>query len=260
MNAKEQLKRYRAIRMAYWLAPLPKVNFPKKTPIANFSEDQGIGHYFSTDESNLPDLGPLADFGSWESVASTIERQIWQMSGFNPSDTEFDEEKWEQYEHTFLSAPFWLETDSQYEEAEISSLSLKPAVDKVTDMLSSIVSEDTLDAIVTSIKKIAQLAMENKGLEQKDNYKQQGVISIKSGSLYSGFVRTTVAMIYKTGKGYEQLTQDLTIRKLHGSLDFDACKEYSDIIHEWDRHDIGEWTTVANSYPYPPNNSPAWDN
>ncbi|NET10909.1 MAG: hypothetical protein F6K16_40735, partial [Symploca sp. SIO2B6] len=43
----------------------------------------------------------------------------------------------------------------------------------------------------------------------------------------------------------------VTIRKLHGSLDFDACKEYSDIIHEWDRHDIGEWTTVANSYPYP---------
>ncbi|NEO30924.1 MAG: hypothetical protein F6K36_10935 [Symploca sp. SIO3C6] len=258
MNAAERLARIEAAEIARWLTPIPRIDVPVLAD--GQGEDQGVGNHFSDDGSLLPDLGPLTDFGSWASVLSTIDKRSLTTSGFNPADPNFDMNAWLAYADKFGTNPFFLNIQNQFRRNEISSTSLSGAIDAVEDMLHSFVTENTFDAIVTSIKKIAQLAVENESQTQKDNYQQQGVISTLESKMYGGYFRTSVEMTYKSGKGYEQLTQTVEVLKIQGTLDFDKCKRHADTIREWDREGIGDWGVNTSSNPFPPNDSPAWDN
>ncbi|MBD2615534.1 MAG: hypothetical protein RMY62_007740 [Nostoc sp. ZfuVER08] len=259
--AQKQLEWAEALELERWLAPLPPIpldQLPQREKFADTSEDQGVGNHFGTDGSTIPDLGPLASFGSWASVVATIDRKAQQLSNFNPSDTNFDSQEWADYAYKFSTIPFWLGTAADSREAQVSSLDLTKGVDAVIDLVVSIATPGVVDNIITSIRKIGELAMQNKGATQKQNSQQQGVISIKSSALYASYIRTSVEMVYKSGKGYEQLTQKLSVSRFYGILDFDKCKRSANTILAWDGQDVDEWEKKTSSAPFPPNDSPAW--
>jgi hypothetical protein len=56
----------------------------------------------------------------------------------------------------------------------ISSLSLSPAISAVTELVGGLVTSDTLTGIINSPKTIGQLAVQNKGQQEKDSNVQQG--------------------------------------------------------------------------------------
>ncbi|MDX3387402.1 hypothetical protein PV682_39060 [Streptomyces niveiscabiei] len=88
------------------------------------SQETGVGNTYGGDGRELPGLGPLSDFGSWQSVAATILRRTEESAGFDPSSTVFDPFAWAQFVSRFQEMPFLTDVigpDSK--SASISSLS-----------------------------------------------------------------------------------------------------------------------------------------
>ncbi|MGW2543395.1 hypothetical protein ACWC5I_21570 [Kitasatospora sp. NPDC001574] len=224
------------------------------------ARDTGVGNAYGRDDSGLPELGPLEPFASWQSVAATIMRQIERSAGFDPSSTAFDAVGWANYSYQFETLPLLQYVVHEGRHASISSLSLAPVISTVTGMIGDLVPPDTLAGIINSIKKIAELAVMNKGAQQKDNHAQQGVLTVKDGDLRLGLLRTTVQMKYEKGKGYEQLNQQINVECRYGPLDYDRCIQEAGTLLAWDRTDVDEWLDRASSWDYQPNTSPAWNN
>nr|WP_202508135.1 hypothetical protein [Amycolatopsis rubida] len=223
-------------------------------------EEAGIGNACGGDNSGLPDLGPLAPFGSWQSVAATIMRKTADSARFDESSTVFDLVRWIVFGNQFTTMPFLTGITGDSRSVSISSLSLSPAISAVTELVGGLVTPDTLTGIVNSIKKIGQLAVENRGLREKNSNVHQGVLTVVNGDLRLGRLQTTVQMEYRTGKGYQQLNQHLTVSRLFGTLDYGLCVRNAEILLAWDRQDVDDWVKGASSSPYPPNDSPAWGN
>jgi hypothetical protein len=262
MNTEEWLAWSEAIEIARWLTLLPEIDSAllPKTPsfLQGNSLDLGVGNRFGTDGSRFPDLGPLSSMGNWASVGATMDRKAKELAGFDPVSTVFDEWRWYDYAYMFVSLPFWSSSSVQDQEISISSLSLNPAVNAISNRLSVLASQNTINEVITSVQKIATLAMENKGATQKNNFQQQGVISIKSGNMSMGYFRGSVTMTYKSGKGYQQLTQNIGVQQFYGILDFNWCRWFAGLILEWDSMSVSDWETDTSSANKPPNNSPAW--
>ncbi|MED7949758.1 hypothetical protein [Streptomyces sp. BE303] len=259
--SQSQLRR-EAVEIALWATPSPRPDIskiPELAPRDDTSIDQAVGNNAAGDGTVLPDLGPLSSFGSWESVASTIVHKAESLSGFNPGATDFDIVIWNEYLRKFSTMPFILGFNATNRTASISSLSLDKGVDAVEDLIKNIMTPANFEGVVTAIKKIAQLALENKGKTQKESNQQAGVLSRHEKRLYLGAVRTAVEMEYKSGKGYEQLTQTLTVYRGYGELDFDKCKRSANTLLEWDRRNVDEWVDDTASAPKKPNESPAWN-
>jgi hypothetical protein len=257
---KYQLHR-EAVELAAWQTPSPALPSSARSVLASFdagSQDQSIGNRSVGDGSQLPSLGSLSSFGSWESVASTIVHKATSLSNFNPGATAFDPVAWSNFLQKFSTVPFLMTYVFDYREASISSLSLGKGVDAVADLIQSFMTPENFSSVVTTIKKMAQLALENKGQTEKNSNQQTGLLSRKSSQLYLGVVRTEVAMQYKSGKGYEQLTQTIRVYRGYGVLDFNKCLRSSDTLLQWDNQDVGDWENNTASASKPPNNSPAW--
>ncbi|ATL70465.1 hypothetical protein [Nocardia terpenica] len=259
--SQSQLRR-EIVEVALWQTPSPKPDAAMMSLLSHFdfqSNDQAVGNKAGGDGSTLPEMGPLSTFGSWESVASTIVHKAVTLSKFNPGSAEFDVIAWSNFLQKFATIPFFLTYTFDNRQANISSMSLTKGVDAVSDLLQNIMTPQAFGGVVESIKKIAQLALENKKETQKNSNQQVGVLSRHASSLYLGAVRTEVEMQYKEGKGYEQLTQRLGVYRGYGVLDFDKCKRHAETLLEWDGKDVGEWEQETASYPKPPNTSPAWN-
>ncbi|ATL70464.1 hypothetical protein [Nocardia terpenica] len=259
--SQSQLRR-EIVEVALWQTPSPKPDAAMMSLLSHFdfqSNDQAVGNKAVKDDSRLPEMGPLSTFGSWESVASTIVHKAATLSNFDPRSPEFDVIAWDNFLGKFATMPFFLTYTDIVRAAEISSLSLAKGINTVSDLLENIMTKQDFDGVVTSIKKIGQLALENEGKTQKNSNQQVGVLSRHAEKLYLGTVRTVVVMRYKEGKGYEQLTQLLVARCAYGVLDFDKCKRHADTLLGWDRQDVEDWEKETASYPKPPNTSPAWD-
>ncbi|HEY8984574.1 MAG TPA: hypothetical protein VIU15_33990 [Streptomyces sp.] len=252
-----------AAEIALWGMPSPTPDAATRSALARFdagSDDQAVGNNAAGDGSSLPDLGPLSDFGSWESVASTIVHKAETISGFDPGSTKFDLTAWTHFLTKFSTIPFLLGFASDNRYAAISSLSLEKGVDAVSDLVQNLMTPQDYQGIVTSIKKMATLALQNEGQTEKNNNQQVGVLSRHASQLYLGALRTEVVMQYKKGKGYEQLQQTLTVYRGYGRLDFDMCKRHSDKLLDWDGKNVDDWTDDTASADKKPNDSPAWDN
>ncbi|MFX0577011.1 hypothetical protein [Nocardia nepalensis] len=264
---REQLRR-EALEIAMWAegrqAPpqemLAKLGLrgPDGCELDDSNQETGVGNAYGWDNSGLPSLGPLASFGSWQSVAATILRKTEDSAGFDQSSTTFDVFQWIIFALQFETMPFLVNITGDSRSVSISSLSLSPAISAVTELVGGLVTADTLTGIINSLKKIGQLAVQNKGLQEKDSNVQQGVLTVVNGDLRLGLLRTTVQMEYKTGKGYQQLNQQITVSRLFGSLDYDMCIRNAETLLEWDGQDVNGWVNGASSFNYPPNTSPAW--
>ncbi|MFE4515848.1 hypothetical protein ACFRMQ_16850 [Kitasatospora sp. NPDC056783] len=251
-----------ALEIALWDTPSPKPDaesMSKLQQVYSDSNDQAVGNKAVGDGSALPDLGPLASFVTWESVAATIVHKAVTISGFNPGATVFDPVAWSEYLRKFSTIPFFLTYTSDIRHASISSLSLEKGVNAVSDLLENIMTPTDFKGVVTSIKKIGQLALESEGQTQKNSNQQTGVLSRNERSLYAGAVRTAVEMKYKSGKGYEQLQQTIDVYRGYGVLDFDKCKRQAETLLKWDGKSVEDWENDTASHPKPPNQSPAWD-
>ncbi|MEU5690813.1 hypothetical protein [Actinosynnema sp. NPDC020468] len=251
-----------AVEIALWEVPSPA---PDADTLAELSrldsggDDQGVGNKSAGDGSVLPDLGSLSTFGSWESVASTIVHKAVTLSGFNPGTAEFDPVAWGNFLNKFATIPFFLTYTYDNRDTSITKLSLKGAVDAVSDLVENIMTPENFKGILTTIQKIGTLALENKGQTQKNSNQQVGVLSRHASSLYLGAVRTEVAMEYRSGKGYEQLQQSIKVYRGYGVLDFDKCKRNSDTLLNWDGQDVNDWENGTASASKTPNDSPAWN-
>ena len=261
MSRKERLTRQEAIKLAVWLGTIPSLGANVDLPplAEDQSEDKGTGNSWGTDGSRLPELGPLRSMGSWQSVAATIVRKSQQIAGFDPIQTEFNPMSWAGYLDKLSTAPFWITTSSQNREVRISALSLSKTIDAIEDIIKTIASEPMFNSVVTSIKKIATVAINSEGKKQKDNMQLQGLISIKASKMIVANIWTSVQMEYKSGKGYEQLTQELNVQRWYGQLDFDKCKRSAQTILSWDKTDVEEWEKGTSSAKEIPNESPAWN-
>ncbi|MFT2015982.1 hypothetical protein ACMA1D_09090 [Streptomyces sp. 796.1] len=256
--------RYEALQIALWAAGPRTLSWEVLEKLGLLGDDSdheaGVGNAYGGDSRGLPSLGPLEPFGSWQSVAATILRKAEHSAGFDHSSTVFDPVQWVTFRDQFETMPFLTGiTDDSYV-AAISALSLRPAISAVTELIGGLVTSDTLTAVINSIKKIGQLAVENERREQKNSNVQQGVLTVVRGELRLGLLRTTVQMVYRSGKGYEQLNQKITVNRLFGSLDYDKCIRNAGTLLEWDRRDVDEWVNGTCSFPFPRNTSPAWDN
>ncbi|NEO30922.1 MAG: hypothetical protein F6K36_10925 [Symploca sp. SIO3C6] len=266
MSTQERLKRSEDIQIAYWLSPLPQLELAQvkaATEVPNdTSQEQVIGNYYATDNSTLPELGALSDFENWASVASTIDYKTRQLAGFDPTATEFDVKAWEEYLYKFGTSPFLLSTEHRHLELSLGKDSIKPLIHAVFEMIKGVVSEADYDHVLTTMKKMATLAITNEGKAQKDSYQQLGIISVKSSKLYSLFIRTCIQMTRKEeeDKDYEHIAQTLSVIKFQGIIDFDKCKRNADLILGWDRFNIDKWVEHTNSYNCPPNECPSWSN
>lgn len=262
MTASEKRARSEAYQLAMWLAPFDHSRSLDSPAIRELGPDEivdkAVGNDFATDGSALPDLGPLSKLGTWANVAAVLDRKALQLSGFNPASTIFNELQWEDYLYRFSTMPFFSTTSNTTRESSISSLSLAGAVNLITDLVENIVTKAGVNAIITSVKKIAEVAMTNEEKTQKDNYQKQGVISIKDNQMTMGFLKVSVEMKYVKGKGYEQLTQIINVYQFVATLDFAKCIRSADSILSWDQTDVDEWTKATSSYPMIPNESPAW--
>jgi hypothetical protein len=260
----ESQLRQEAVEIALWQMPSPQPDAATMSLLSQLdfgSDTQGVGNKAVGDGSALPDLGPLQKFNSWESLGSTLAHKAVTLSSFNPGAETFDPTAWANYLLKFSTLPFFLTYTSDYRTVSISKVSLTKAVEAVSDLVQNIMTPDNFQGIVTTIKKIAQLALENKGQVQTNSNQQVGVLSRKSGQLYLGAVRTAVRMEYNTGKrGKEQLQQNLQVYRGYGVLDFDKCKRHADTLIRWDEEDVWEWENGTASAPKPPNGSPAWNN
>ncbi|MER0243585.1 hypothetical protein AAHZ94_16500 [Streptomyces sp. HSW2009] len=251
-----------ALEVAMWQAPAPRPDEAARAAIAlvdSDGNDQAVGNKVVGDGSSLPDLGPLSNFGSWETVAVTILHKAATISDFNPESEVYDPVAWNNYLQKFSTLPFFLSYTSDTRNASISLLSLEKGVSAVSDLLQNIVTEQNRTDIVETIKKVAQLAVESDGQPQKQSNVQVGLVSRHAGQLYVGVVRTTVEMQYKSGKGYEPLSQTLDIGRGYGVLDFEKCKRSTSKLLEWDHRSVDEWERGTGSAQKPPNQSPAWD-
>ncbi|SDF97320.1 hypothetical protein SAMN05216553_104421 [Lentzea fradiae] len=251
------------LEISLWQAPSPSPDSETLSALSLFDAGDnslGVGNKSVEDDSPLPDLGPLAKFRTWESVGSTIVHKAVTTSNFNPGSEKFDPVAWENFLRKFSTIPFFLTYTSDYREAAISKTSLEQAVNAVSDLIENIVTKVNFEGIVKSIKKVGELAVENKGEKQSNSNQQIGVLSRHDRHLYLGTVRTSVAMEYKSGKGYEQLNQQLNVYRGYGVLDFDKCKRNAETLLKWDTQDVEEWEQDTASYPVPPNESPAWNN
>ncbi|MER0243584.1 hypothetical protein AAHZ94_16495 [Streptomyces sp. HSW2009] len=257
----EAQKHQEALEVALWEAPSPRPEASARYEVAAVDadgNDQAVGNKAVGDGSLLPDLGPLSSFGTWESVAATIMHKTATISDFNPESEVFDAVSWNNYLHKFSTMPFFLSYTSDNRETNISSLSLEKGVNAVEDLLKNILAPTAWEGVLTSIKKIGQLAMESEGKTQKQSNQQTGVLSRRSSQLYLGVARTAVAMQYKSGKGYEQLEQSIVVRRGYGVLDFDKCKRSASKLLEWDGKNVDEWEKGTGSSHKQPNQSPAW--
>lgn len=258
MTPVERRARQEAVQLSMWLTPM--VATVQVSALAeDQSEDQGTGNDFGSDGSALPDLGALSPLGSWASVAATIQRKAQQLANFDPTATSYDPVAWEGYLYKLATAPFWLDLAQNNREVKISSLSLDKTIDAISDLITTVATDATFDSVVTSIKKIATVALNNQGQSQKDNFQQQGLISVKNSVMTVANLRTSVQMQYKSGKGYEQLTQEINIQRWYGTLDYEKCKRSAETILSWDKTDVDEWASNSNSVSNVPNDSPAWN-
>jgi hypothetical protein len=251
-----------AVEVALWDTPSPELDAAMMAELSQLDSgdnDQAVGNKAGGDGSVLPDLGSLSSFGSWESVASTIVHKAVTLSGFNPGSPDFDPVAWNNFIQKFATIPFFLTYTFDNRQASITKLSLKNAVDAVSDLVENIMTPQNFQGIVTTIKKIGTLALENKGQTQKNTNQQVGVLSRHASTLYLGAVRTDVTMEYKKGKGYEQLQQTLNVYRGYGVLDFDKCRRHSDTLLKWDGQDVDDWENGTASASKPPNESPAWN-
>ncbi len=205
-------------------------------------------------------MGPLEKLGSWPNVAAVLDRKALSISGFNPASTVFDETKWEAYLYKFSTLPFFTTTSKTDRNTSITELSLKGAIGAIFDLVENIVAGAQIETIVTSVKKIAELAMTNKERTQKDNYQKQGLISIKESILTLAFLKCSVEMKYQEGKGYQQLTQVINIFQFSGRLDFEKCKRSANQILSWDQTDVDGWEQNTGSSNLVPNSCQAWSN
>ncbi|MEV5887329.1 hypothetical protein AB0L74_32565 [Streptomyces sp. NPDC052020] len=250
--------------IALWQTPpseLDDATTSKLSQLASASTDKAVGHQAVGDGSSLPDLGSLGAFGTWESVATTIWHKAESISGFDPGSTTFNVFVWSHFIEKFGTIPFFLRYTTDYVTlGSISSLSLRPVVAAAWDLLQPFVTRENSGAVTTTIRKMAQLAVENKvGGAEKSSNQMLGVLSRYHNNLYLGLVTTVVKMNYKEGKGYEPLQQAIQMYRGYGLLDFDKCKRHADNLLEWDGQDVTRWACGANSASLPPNQSPAWD-
>jgi hypothetical protein len=251
-----------AVEVALWELPPPELDAATRDAIRELDsgdKDQAVGNKAGGDGSQLPDLGALSSFGSWESVGSTIVHKAVTLSGFNPGSATFDPVAWNKFIEKFATIPFFLTYTFDNRNASITKLSLKNAVDAVSDLVQNFMTPQNFEGIVTTIKKIGTLALENQGQSQKNTNQQVGVLSRHASALYLGAVRTDVSMEYKKGKGYEQLQQSLTVYRGYGVLDFNKCQRHSATLLKWDGQDVDDWENQTASAPKPPNESPAWN-
>lgn len=255
----EQLRR-ETLEIAMWAQgrPAPPREVLAKLELDDSNQETGVGNVYGGDNSGLPSLGPLASFGSWQSVAATILRKTEDSAGFDQSSTVFDPIRWIFFELQFETMPFLANITDDSRSVSISALSLWPAISAVTELVGGLVTSDTLTGIINSLKKIGQLAVQNEGQQEKDSNMQLGVLTVVNGDLRLGLLRTTVQMEYETGKGYQQLNQQITVSRLFGSLDYDMCIRNAETLLEWDGQDWNGWVYGASSFPYPLNTSPAW--
>lgn len=263
MKAAEKLARSEASELAMWLTPFDasrSLVAPKSRALGDDeSVDQAVGNDFASDGSALPDLGPLAKLGSWPNVAAVLDRKAMSISGFNPASTNFNETSWEGYLYKFSTLPFFTTISKTDRNVSITELSLKGVIGAIFDLVENIVAGPQIETIVTSVKKIAELAMTNKERAQKDNYQKQGLISIKDSMLTLAFLRCSVEMRYQEGKGYQQLTQTINIFQFSGRLDFEKCKRAANQILGWDQTDVDSWEANTGSSNLVPNSCPAWN-
>ncbi|MEV7551871.1 hypothetical protein AB0N89_19790 [Amycolatopsis sp. NPDC089917] len=254
--------RREAVEVALWQMPSPESDAATMALISDVEagdNDQAVGNKAGGDGSLLPDLGPLAKFNSWESVGSTIVHKAVTLSKFNPGSATFDPVAWNNFLQKFSTIPFFLTYTFDNRYASISKISLEKGVSAVSDLVENIMTPENFQGIVTTIKKIATLALENEGQKQKNSNQQVGVLSRHHSSLYLGAVRTDVQMEYKSGKGYEQLRQDINVYRGYGVLDFDKCKRNAETLLKWDGQDVDDWEKDTASAAKPPNGSPAWN-
>ncbi|MBB5803055.1 hypothetical protein F4560_002823 [Saccharothrix ecbatanensis] len=249
-----------AVEIALWEMPSPRLDAAMTSALAQFdskNQEQVVGNVDVGDGSGLPDLGPLSSFGSWENVASTVLFKTAALSGFNPGSLDYDPVAWNKFLQRFSTIPFFATYTVDRRSASISPLALDKIVDAVSDLVQNFMTPQNFEDVKTAVKKMAALATRTEGQPEKDSNQQLGLLSRNVGKLYLGAVRTTVAMRYKQGKGYEAPPQTLDIYRGFGVLDFDKCIRHANTLLTWGTQ-VNAWVRNTNSYAVSPNDSPAW--
>jgi hypothetical protein len=222
--------------------------------------DKSVGHFYGTDQSSLPSLGPdLEVFGQWPSVAGTLWNKLLQMTGFDPSNVDYNSSVFAGFKTKFSTSPFWngLEFNIAYRDATLRVTDYRQLVDAIIDLVEVGISGVVRAGIISNIRKIAQLASLNVRTQRKDTLAQNSTFGITNGRLYVFFLYGTVEMTARQGK-YTVIDQAMRIVRGYGVLDFDFCKRHADSILRYDSKSVEEWEGQAAANSQPENQSGGW--
>jgi hypothetical protein len=223
-------------------------------------KDKSVDHYYGTDLSSLPSLGDdLSDFGQWPSVASTLWNKLINMTGFDPSNVDYDGSVFSAFKTKFSTSPYWngLEFNIQYRDATLRVRDYSEMVGAVIDLVRVGVSGDIRAGLIESIKKIAELASRNVRTQVKDTLAQNSTLTVYQGKLYVFFLYGTVSMTARQGK-YTVIDQAMRVVRGYGVLDFDFCKRHADRIHAYEFKNLDDWDHMGAADPVPPNDNDSW--
>jgi hypothetical protein len=251
--------------VALWQAP-PVIAVPdglhaSLMAAAASTTDKAVGHTYSTDQSGLPPLGnELQEFGQWPSVASSIWNKLIKMTGFNPGDEVFNQDRFSAFRSKFASCPFWngLDFNITTREGKLRIRDYRAAVNAIIDLVSVAVDASKRDEILSGIKKVAELASQKGSQAQKQTSFQNGLLHISRGRLYVFFLYNNVRMERRQGKFHVAIEQDFKVVRAYGVLDFDFCKRHASDIKAWDKRAVDDWVGDSAASHVPENTSEGW--
>lgn len=223
-------------------------------------KDKSVDHTYGTDQSSLPPLGDhLQTFGQWPSVAGTIWNKLLQMTGFDPSNVDYNSSVFAAFKTKFSTAPYWngIEFNIQYRDATLHAHDYRAMVNAVIDLISVGATANVITGVISSIRKIAQLASQQVRTDVKDTLAQNTTLCIHNGKLYVFFLYGTITMNARQGK-YTVLDQAMRVVRGYGVLDFDFCKRHAENILRYDKKSLEEWEGMAAAHDQPENTSDGW--
>lgn len=211
--------------------------------------DKAVGHAHGDDGSSLPPLGPeLQTFERWSSVASTLYNKLYQLSGYNPSSTEYSGGLFARLRNSFSTSPFWnIQFSIVAHEVAVSHSSYRPVVEAIQNFCQRVeIAPKIGEQITGNFGQILSLALKQNEMLQKQTLLQNATIAITKGVLHVAFIYTIVAMeMLPEAREYRVSDQSTQLVLGHGVLDYDFCRRHANSILAFDRVSINDWKDMA---------------
>jgi hypothetical protein len=247
--------------LTFWDAPVPE-----NMALAAADEtvnDKAVAHLYGTDMSSLPPTGSdlsAAGYNDWPDVVSTIWNKTLNLSGYNPASEDYSSSTFQAFKQKFATCPFWngIYFEIRHREATVRVRDYHDIVGSIIDLVTFVASGDLRQAVIGSVKQIAEKLARTGNQNIKDSLGQNGSILVDNGKIYSACIFGTIELSQTEGKWSVTREQKLNIYRGYGVLNFGFCQRHADRIASYEKKIIDDWDNMGNADSSAQNPSPGW--